>query len=305
MSNDLHLRYFLAIAQELSLTKAAERLNLSQPALSQHLRQLEESLGTRLMERNGRGLKLTGAGEELQHSLSGVFHYIDVSLARVRDKLGKIAGTVTLAGVHPLNNYFVPPTVKAFCADYADVAFTILGRTCSEVIRLVRDGSADLGLVYGTHVTVEDLAMVHLFNETLVVGCPASLGAARHIREHGSLPNRVPIVLSPRGHSLRMTMDRAFPAGKLAIKAEVETLDAMMSLAGSGLGVCVVPSAVSPEYFNVFGLERIELRQPKLMREASMIFRKDIEHSPLVHAFMREVRAEAKHFDDAQEALIY
>jgi DNA-binding transcriptional LysR family regulator len=301
-SHDLHLRYFLAIAQDLNLTRTAERLNLSQPALSQHLRQLEEALGQRLMERHGRGLRLTRAGEELQHLLAGVFHYIDVSVSRVRDSIGRVTGTITLAGVHPLNNYFLPSVVKQFSVDFTNVEFTLLGRTCGEVIRAVRDGSADLGLVYGTHVTVEDLAMVHLFNESMVVGCAESLSVIDQIRQRGTLPDATPMVISPRGHSLRSTIDRAFPAGKLVIRAEVETLDAMMGLAGEGLGACVVPAAVPTAYFTAFGLQRLTLQRPRLMREASVIFRKDVDQSPLLHAFIQRLRTRAKDFEELGEA---
>lgn len=296
LSNDVHLRYFLAIAQDLSLTRTAERLNLSQPALSQHLRHLEETLGQRLMERNGRGLRLTKPGEELARSLRGVFHYIDISMERARDSLGKVTGTLAVAVVHPLNSYFMPTVVSEFCKDYPDVEFTIYGRTCTEIVKLVRDGGAALGLVYGTHVTVEDMAMLHLFNETMVVGCTPNLEGVNQLREQGTLPDKMPMVLSPRGHSVRLTMDRAFPPGKLVVKAEVETLDAMMALAGSGIGACVVPAGIAPAYFRVYGLERFELAKPQLMREASVIFRKDVEQPVLVNAFTQKLRSLAKRF---------
>ena len=86
--SDALLRLFLEMAKDESLTKTAERLNVSQPSLSQHLHQLEDVLGQRLMERHGRGLRLTEAGKELEHRLLGVYHHIDLSIARFRNSVG-------------------------------------------------------------------------------------------------------------------------------------------------------------------------------------------------------------------------
>lgn len=80
--SDALLRLFLEMAKDESLTKTAERLNVSQPSLSQHLHQLDAALGQRLMERNGCGLRMTEAGKELENRLHGVYTTISIPSSR-------------------------------------------------------------------------------------------------------------------------------------------------------------------------------------------------------------------------------
>lgn len=292
--SDATLRLFLEIAKDESLTKTAERLNVSQPSLSQHLHQLENALGQKLMERHGRGLCLTGAGKELEYRLHGVFHHIDLSIARFRNKMGQTSGTVGIAGVHSLNLYFLPPVVAAFSVEFPDVHLNILGRTSTDAAKVVSEGHADIGLVYGTSVTDERLAMLHLYNETMVVGCAVGHKFSERIREEESLPRQTPIVAFPRGCSVRNMMDRAFPPGHLVIKAEVEALDTMLSLVSASIGIAILPAHIPTRFFEFYGLDRLTLQQPKMMREVNLIFRKDIEQPPIIQTLVSNIRTAAR-----------
>ncbi len=300
--SDALLRLFLEMAKDESLTKTAERLNVSQPSLSQHLHQLEDVLGQRLMERHGRGLRLTEAGKELEHRLLGVYHHIDLSIARFRNSVGQTSGIVSIAGVHNLNVYFLPAVARGFSVEHPDVKLRILGRTSADAAKAVSEGHADIGLVYGTNIADERLAMLHLFNETMVVAAPSDHPITERIREDGVLPKHTPVLVLPRGCSIRNLIDRVFPPGHLVIKAEVEALDAMLCLAGNGMGVCILPSHLPMRFFEFYGLERINLQRPKMMREASLIFRKDVEQPPIVQALVRQIRAAARSFAVQKEA---
>ena len=296
--NDALLRLFLEMAKDESLTKTAERLNVSQPSLSQHLHQLEDSLGQRLMERHGRGLRLTEAGKELEHQLLGVYHHIDLSIARFRGTVGRTSGVVSIAGVHNLNAYFLPSIVQGFSGEYPDVSLRVLGRTSADSAKAVGDGHADIGLVYGTSIADERLAMLHLFNESMVVASPIGHALTERIRVEGVLPRQTPIIMLPRGCSVRSMIDRAFPPGHLVIKAEVEALDALLSLAGCGMGVAILPANLPERLFKFHGLERLSLQRPKLMREATLIFRKNVEQPPVIQALVQQIRVAARPFDE-------
>lgn len=300
--SDALLRLFLEMAKDESLTKTAERLNVSQPSLSQHLHQLEAALGQRLMERNGRGLRMTEAGKELEHRLHGVYHHIDNSIARFCGTVGQTAGVVSIAGVHNLNVYFLPPIALGFSAEYPDVSLRILGRTSADSAKAVAEGHADIGLIYGTNITDERLAMLHLFNENMVVAAPIDHPFTERIRVEGVLPKLTPIIVLPRGCSIRSMIERAFPPGHLVIKAEVEALDALLSLAGRGLGVGIIPARLPERFFKFYGLERLNLQRPKLMREATLVFRKDIEQPPIIQALAQRIRVAARPLDERKNA---
>lgn len=300
--SDALLRLFLEMAKDESLTKTAERLNVSQPSLSQHLHQLEGALGQRLMERNGRGLRLTEAGKELEHRLQGVYHHIDISIARFRGSVGQTSGVVTIAGVHNLNAYFLPAVAQGFSAEYPEASLRILGRTSADSAKAVGEGHADIGLVYGTSIADERLAMLHLFNESMVVAAPIGHPVTERIRVEGVLPKQTPIIVLPRGCSVRSMIDRAFPPGHLVVKAEVETLDALLSLAGCGMGVGILPANLPERLFKFYGLERLSLQRPKLMREVTLIFRKDVEQPPIIQALVQQIRVAARPFGERKNA---
>ena len=291
---DAQLRLFLEIAKDQSLTRTAERLNVSQPALSQQLHSLEEAVAQRLMERTGRGLRLTEAGKKLEQMLGGVFHYIDVSIARLRDEVGQTSGTITIAGVHNLNLYFLPTILKGFSARYPGAFLNVLGRTSTEVAKLVAESRCDLGLMYGTHATDKRLPVLHLYHEEMVVGCAKSLEIGEHIRATGELPHPTPAVVFPRTCAVRAMIERAFPPGQVEVKAEVEALDTLLSFAAAGLGICIVPTGVPPHLLAAYGLERLTLRKPRLMRDATLVFRSGVEHSPLVNALVQQIRSAAR-----------
>ncbi len=291
---DTQLRLFLEIAKDESLTRTAERLNVSQPGLSQQLHSLEEAIAQRLMERTGRGLRLTAAGKKLEQMLGGVFHYIDVSVARLRDEVGQTSGTITIAGVHNLNLYFLPTILKGFSARYPGAFLNVLGRTSTEVAKLVAESRCDIGLMYGTHATDERLAVLHLYHEEMVVGCAKSLEVGEHIRATGELPHPTPAVVFPRTCAVRVMIERAFPPGQIEVKAEVEALDALLSFAAAGLGICIVPTGVAPHLLAAYGLERLSLRKPRLVRDATLVFRSGVEHPPLVNALVQRIRSAAR-----------
>src|SRR3954471_6890497 len=147
-----HLRYLMAVAEELNFGRAAIRLRISQPPLSQQIRQLEEELGVRLFDRTKRQVKLTEAGKrivvEAQQILSQVDHFVSLA-SRVSE--GTI-GRLTIAGQAGLNDSLVQ-TLRVFAHQYPGVHIELQFMNTAHQIEALREGHVHVGFL---HLPVDD-----------------------------------------------------------------------------------------------------------------------------------------------------
>ena len=140
------LRGFVETARQKSFTKAAERLFLSQPAVSLQIKSLEEELGERLFDRRGRQVNLTDAGRVLLHRARQILGLIDRALEDVASLQGLEIGSVTVAASDTNCAYILPPVVRAFREAFAGIEIQLVDCMSPEVVRLVATGEVDLGL---------------------------------------------------------------------------------------------------------------------------------------------------------------
>ncbi|MDT7711135.1 MAG: hypothetical protein QOG20_6742, partial [Pseudonocardiales bacterium] len=142
------LRYFLAVAEERSVTRAATRLHLTQPPLSAQLARLEHELGVDLFVRHRRGVDLTEAGRHLVEHARRVLHDVDVAAAAVRRTGQGRSGRLALAFVPASAWSVLPPLLRRFAASSPEVELRFLEAGTDTVAEHVRAGRADLGLVH-------------------------------------------------------------------------------------------------------------------------------------------------------------
>jgi DNA-binding transcriptional LysR family regulator len=138
-----HLRYFVAIAEERSFTRAAERLWIAQPGLSTQMRRLEAELGVRLLERHTRGVDLTDAGELFLERARATLAAAEDALSTGRDLEAGLVGTVRLGLPVEAPAGFAPSLLAAFGRDRPDVEVTVFESYCGTLLRDLRDGRLD------------------------------------------------------------------------------------------------------------------------------------------------------------------
>jgi DNA-binding transcriptional LysR family regulator len=233
-----HLRALLAVAEELNFTRAAIRLHLTQQALSGQIRQLEERVGTRLVDRDSRHVALTPAGEALTEQarplLAGAQHAVAAARAA-----GGEATKLTVGYIAPLTRRMVAPALRRFEQARPDVELTIHFASFLDPLGGLRDGSADVAILYGefehTGITLRPL-----FSEPRGVALPAS-----HALAKASKPVTLaqflaePIVDVPVQDQLwsdfwTAARHRDAPA---RVGATVTSLDGLIEAVAAGLGV--------------------------------------------------------------------
>jgi DNA-binding transcriptional LysR family regulator len=249
------LRYFQAIAEELSFTAAADRLRIAQPSLSQRIARLEQELGGALFERTGRGIRLTSAGIEFLRRATLVLAEADAARTAFHSALHGASGSLSIGASSSLARSLLPSLLSEYTTLYAGVDLHVTERRTPELIRLMETGALDVALIYSPHPPTQ-MPMRVLMDVPLVAVTPASRvidtsGAV----DLGSFRDDRFILLAEPGESyynfiVELCNMHAFTPSIVCTGVEVQTA---YHLAKEGIGVAIVSR---------IGLAGAELEQP-------------------------------------------
>jgi LysR family transcriptional regulator, carnitine catabolism transcriptional activator len=288
-----HLRAFAAVAVHGGFTRAAERLHSTQPALTLLVRQLEESLGARLFDRNTRNVQLTPTGAQLLPAVERLLADLDATIGGVRDAAARASGRVIVAALPSIASSVLPHAIARARAANRDIAVSVRDAVAGRISAMVRAGEADLA-VAGRPAEEEGLAFDRLYADRLVAACPRAHPLARRRRvAWGDLVGE-PFISMSRDSSVRRLVEQAFAdVGERHEPAyEVVYLSSAVSMAAAGLGIAVVPSSA----VGALNLARIAVRPlvaPSVERDVGVVTSRSRSLSPAARFFsacLREVR---------------
>lgn len=255
-----HLLYFWTAAKEGSITAAAKVLNLSQPALSTQIHLLEESLGERLFEKSGRGLRLTAAGRL-------AFHYADEIFALGREFQHELKGRPTgralrlVVGIPDvLPKLMVHRLLKPALELPEPLRLSCREAALPQLLQALQTHEVDIVL---SDVPCTPLAGPRAFNHLLgecgveLFGAPALL--ERHPGPFPAGLNGAPFLLPSEGHALRRSLDAWFERHALrpVIAGDFDDSALLKTFGAEGQGFFAAPAAVSEEVVRVYGVRRL------------------------------------------------
>lgn len=292
-----HLRYFIAVADELHFGRAAERLGMSQPPLSQQIRQLEQFVGARLLERTNRRVALTEAGrlflEQAREILARTGHAVDLAQRAARGETGELRVGITRST--PLSGY-IPRAIHAFRQQLPSVQLKLEEMNSLQQIDALLDRRLQIGIVRGSTLPAA-LVSRRLFRDPLVAVLPADHpaarghGARRRLRT-GALAQE-PFVLFARNagagihdHVISLCRHAGFVPRMAQEAGEASTI---VGLVAAGLGVSILPA--SCEHIRIDGVRYVPLADPASLSEIHAVHRRD-DRSPLVAQFVRLLGAQ-------------
>jgi LysR family nitrogen assimilation transcriptional regulator len=264
------IEYFVRVAELGSFTRASVALRIAQPALSRQVRLLEVELHHNLLVRNGRGVTLTDAGQQMLEHGRGILHQVE----RARDDLIRLRGTPTGAvvlGLPPsLARLLAVPLARAFRSQWPQARLSITEGLSLTMQDALRGGRLDLALLYGPPGS-DELEGEYLGDEELFAveprqGLPPHTNQANseHIRTDAqnapALPltelAQCPLVIPSRPNALRMRFENHLINAGLRphIAMEVEGVPALLELVAEGVGLAILPAhavynAVAPGRF--------------------------------------------------------
>ncbi|MFK4103885.1 LysR family transcriptional regulator [Streptomyces sp. NPDC019531] len=237
------LRYFLVLAEELNFTRAAHRLHIAQPALSQQIRALERDIGTPLLERNSRGCRLTAVGEVVAREAGELLARADAARERIRAAVGGRQGQLRLALTRSARGGPVDALLTAFRTLHPDVDLVVrTGWTAHNITELLA-GRLDAAFV---RPPLDDVGLEcrHIAREELLVAVPADHPLARERRvTRGRIAAEL-VILWPRENAPGMhdlISRQLWPDGGPRIVREEPDDEQLLLSVAAGVGIAPVP----------------------------------------------------------------
>jgi DNA-binding transcriptional LysR family regulator len=283
-----HLRYFIAVADELHFSRAAERLGMSQPPLSQQIRDLESLLGLRLLRRTNRRVELTDAGRVYLDAARDIVARVDAATDQARraerGEIGELHVAFTRST--PLIERF-PRAIRAFRDAYPAVRLVLVERNTLQQVACLLEGSQHVGLLRGGALPAT-LVSHKLVDDPLVAVLRADhpLATRKRARLHmDELADERFVVFSRAAgtgvHDQLLSMCRN--AGFVPrIAQEAGESSTMIGLVAAGLGVAVLPDSL--RHVRVDGVAYVAIDSPDAASALHVTHRRD-DASPLVKAF--------------------
>ncbi len=290
-SLDLY-RIFYTVVQAKSFSGAAKLLYISQPAVSQSVRQLEDALGTRLFIRSSRGITLTPEGEILYGYIYSAINLISAGENRITKMNELSAGELRIGAGDTVSKWYLLPVIERFHELYPDVSLRITNRTSEETIELLRDGRLDVGFVNmplsADGIIFEDCMSVH---DIFVAGSQFAYLKDKVISLQEL--SELPLIMLERASNSRRWVDRHFMTNGVDLKADTElgAHDLLLDYAKIGLGVaCVIKEFAYPALAGG-GLFEIRLDQPVAARSLAACYLENIGTSPAARRFVDLAKA--------------
>lgn len=282
------LRYFIEVAEQRNFTRAAERLRLAQPALSQQVKNLEAELGTPLLVRGRRESVLTRAGEIFLPKARALVTDALAAKQAVADAANLKCGRLVVAAIPSISGHWLPAHVRSYRQSFPNVELVIMEGSSDEVCDLVYTATADLGFV---QLPVDDKRFSHnrVLSEEFVAVFPARHSVAK--QNSVSLADLAdePFILY-KGKAREVVTSACQSCGfDPRVACETGQLDTVRALVTAGLGIAVLPELALANQGRSLAVRPI--KKPSLKRELGWITRQDSEPSNATIAFLEVVQS--------------
>ena len=280
-----HVRYFLAVADAGNFTRAAEALHVSQPTLSQQIRQLEDSLGAPLFDRSGRMVRLTDAGEAYYVHARRALQDLEAGQRAIHDVGELTRGNLRLAMTPTFTPYLVAPLIVAFNAKYPNITLNLREMPQGRVEPLLADDQIDIGIAFDD-IRMPDLEATPLMEEPLayMVGATHRLARRRTPLGADALSGESMAILTPE-FATRGYIARYFDALGIEprITFEANSVSAVLDAVRSGRHATVLPAAIAADHPD---LRMLRLELPLPPRHAALLQRKGAYRTAAARAFV-------------------
>lgn len=269
-----HLATFRLVIQRGSFSAAADVLGISQPAVSLQIRQLEQFLQTRLVERTGRGIKATAAGQALLVHGERIEQAVDETLRSVSAFNHDVSGTITLGTGATACIHLLPPLLQQLRSDYPLLRVGVTTGNTLDIVRAIEENRLDMGLVT-LPVSGRALDVMPVMDEEFVfIASQAQQAMFTDLRPDAL--HTLPLIAFESGSGTRALIDGWFEASGLTIAPAMQlgSIEAIKRMVRSGLGYSIVPKMAVEQKADREGL-CVSSLSPVLQRQLAVVMRQD------------------------------
>jgi DNA-binding transcriptional LysR family regulator len=283
------MRSFVAVARLGNFTRAAESLHVSQPTLTVHIKQLEETLGLKLFDRNPRAVNLTRMGRDLLPTFERTLQDLDSMLQSARNVSTALHGVVRISVLPSLAASLLPDAIRRFRKLNPGASFAVKDCIAGSLLDLVRSDDVDLGLTGGM-VDFPDIEVLLRASDEMKVVYPEGHPIGKFARISAARLAEFPLILMDARTSVRAVTERAFSKANLMPKpvAEVTYMMTALGMVRAGLGITILPASAR-EVAAIPSLQSKRINDPNFSRQIALIKKRDRTLPPLSKAFADHV----------------
>lgn len=286
------IQYFQTVAKTEHITRAAELLSISQPALSRSISKLEEELGVPLFDRKGRNILLNRFGKMFLHRVERSIKEIEIGKEEIQDVIHPDRGTISLAFLHSLGINFIPEIVSSFQNLHPNVRFQLNQASSYHVLEQLKKGEVDVALVsfHQEHKEVirQPLLIEELF---LIVSVHHPLAESEEVELN--VIKDEPFIAFKDGYGLRTITDLLCSQAEFSpnVVFEGEEIGTVAGLVAAKLGVSLVPDITIIDKSKV---KLIRISQPICTRTIGIAWKEGRYLSPVTKRFIHYVEGFSK-----------
>jgi DNA-binding transcriptional LysR family regulator len=267
------LDMFRAVAEEASFTRAAERLHVSQSAISRQIKILEDELGGPLLHRGARHVSLTHPGELLLR----MAHRVQRDMQEVVSQIGEThvlqRGTLALAGGMTVCIYILPRLLKKYRSLYKRIDLRVASGSAEELQRMLRNHEIDLALLT-LPVVEKDLQVIPALKEEMVVVAAHGHPLMRQRTLEPAQVGKYPLIVYEPGSNTRKVIDQFFIEEQIPmdVAMETENVEIIKSMVAAGLGITIIPYMAIARDVRHRRFAYARIRGWRLFRETAWVY---------------------------------
>lgn len=296
--SDTRLRVFHAVAKHLSFTRAAETLDLTQPAITFQIRQLEDHFNTRLFDRHHNRISLTEVGLVVFDYAERILELYHETEKSVHEMTGVTHGLIKLGASTTIGEYFLPTILSGYHELFPNVKVRMTVHNTSTVVRKLEDATIDLGMVEGP-VNNNNLVIDPCMDDELVVILAPNNALAQWKEIPLQLLTNAPFVSREEGSGTRAVVAEFlshtnFPYERLQMVLELGSTEAVKVAVESNVGFGIVSSAALRKENRLQSLVVRRIEGMRLIRQLNFVYPKQKFRSKAVEAFLQFARAQCQ-----------
>ena len=236
------LRYFCAVAETSSFSRAAVRTHVSQPSLSQQILKLEDELGARLFDRLGRSVRLTELGKTFLPRARAVLRELEAAKGDVNERKNSIGGSICIGVIPTIAPYLLPPHLTIYTRQFPQARLAVVEEITPVLLERLRASSVDIAIL-ALPIRGNEFETFPLFTERLFAALPKGHKLARHSSLSLKDLRAEPFLLLRDGHCFRDTAIAACGRARLTPQIIFESgqFSSILSMVGTGMGVSIIP----------------------------------------------------------------
>ena len=290
---------FLEVAKQGSFSRAGEKVFRSQSAVSAQIRQLEQEYGDRLLDRSGKTVRLTPAGQIFYQYAERLRNLRDESLTAVADHSRTPRGTLRVGANEATCLYVLPEVFAEYCRRYPPVQISIYRNFSYKILEKLENGSIDVA-VLTLPVQSPSLKIFPIFRDKLMLMVSPRNALAKHKIVSVKEIAKHPLLFPKTGHTRRL-LDKLFRpySAELQIRMELPSIGMIKSFVAADIGVSLISASFAHDEVEAGRVKLVDIEDAELFRELGLAYRRDRTLSVATKSFIHLLREMSGKKNDA------